>query len=149
MKKSTASITLAAITGLTLLSATPAMAAPFQNCDQAATFGVYNIPVTSPLYNPGSDSDKDGVACENSDIAFDPSGVPVDPAPTATPAPTVVPVAPVAQTPQVAQMPVGGASTGVAQDTTDNSAAVALGAGAVLVALAGGTFMVRRRTAQA
>jgi hypothetical protein len=141
LKKSTASITLAAVAGMTLLSASPAMAAPFQNCEQARAAGVYNIPATSPLYSLDSDQDKDGVACENGDY-----GVYQDV--TTTPEPTVAPVAPVTQVPQVAQVPVGGASTGVAQDTTDNTAALALGAGFVLAA-AGGTFVVRRRGAQA
>ncbi|MHA7181599.1 excalibur calcium-binding domain-containing protein [Arthrobacter sp. MDB2-24] len=142
MKKSTASITLAAVAGMTVLSASPAMAAPFQNCAQARAAGVYNIPATSPLYSLDSDEDKDGIACENGNY-----GIYQD-VPT-TPEPTVVPVAPVTQVPQVAQVPVGGASTGVAQDTTDNTAALALGAGFVLAAVAGGTFVVRRRSAQA
>ena len=45
-------------------------------------------------------------------------------------------------------MPVGGADTGVAQDTTgSDAAALALGGGLVLAAVAGGTYVVRRRTA--
>lgn len=140
MKKSTASITLAAVAGLTLLSATPAVAAPFQNCEQARAAGQVNIPFGSPLYNPNSDRDNDGVACEEGDPASVSTVVPVTP---------VAPVAPVTQVPQVAQMPVGGAATGVAQDTTDNTGALALGAGFVLAAVAGGTFVVRRRGAQA
>ena len=140
LKKSTASLTLAAVAGLTVLSATPAVAAPFQNCEQARAAGQVNIPIGSPFYNPSSDRDNDGIACEEGDPASVP--VAIDPAPTTT-------VAPVTQGPQVAQMPVGGASTGVAQDTTDNTAALALGAGFVLAAVAGGAFVVRRRTVQA
>jgi hypothetical protein len=150
LKKSTASITLAAVAGMTVLSASPAMAAPFQNCEQARAAGQVNILLGSPFYNPNSDRDKDGIACEEGD----PASLPTvgDVTATPTPAPTeapVVPVAPVTQVPQVAQVPVGGASTGVAQDTTDNTAALALGAGFVLAAVAGGTFVVRRRGVQA
>ncbi|MBG6217026.1 hypothetical protein IWX75_001480 [Arthrobacter sp. CAN_A6] len=135
MKKTSATLTLAAVVGFTLLSASPAMAAPFQNCDQAALVGAYNIPIGSPAYNPNSDRDKDGIACENGDF-----GLYQDVA-TTTPAPVVT------QAPQVAQMPVGGAATGVAQKPADNTAALALGGGLVLAAVAGGALVVRRRSA--
>ncbi|WP_168796521.1 excalibur calcium-binding domain-containing protein [Arthrobacter echini] len=159
MKKSTASLALAAVAGLTVLSTSPAVAAPFQDCTQAELLGVYNIPSTSSAYSTDLDRDGDGIGCENGDVAFNPNLVPTDPVPTATPAPTVdpttpvVPMTPVAPVtpvaPQVGQMPVGGAETGIAQDTSDNTAALSLGAGLVLAAAAGGTFVVRRRTAKA
>jgi hypothetical protein len=45
-------------------------------------------------------------------------------------------------------MPVGGADTGVAQaPANDTTGALALGGGLVLAAAAGGTFLVRRRSA--
>ena len=47
------------------------------------------------------------------------------------------------------QMPVGGAETGVTQESTNNTSALALGGGLALMAAAGGTYVVRRRTAQA
>jgi hypothetical protein len=140
LKKSTASITLAAVAGMTILSASPAVAAPFQNCEQARAAGQVNILIGSPFYNPDSDRDNDGIACEEGDPASIPAAG--DPAPA--PAPGTV-----TQAPQVVQAPVGGAATGVTQDTTDNTAALALGAGFVLAAVAGGTFIVRRRGAQA
>ncbi|WP_219816084.1 excalibur calcium-binding domain-containing protein [Arthrobacter sp. B1805] len=141
MKKSIASITLAAVAGMTMLSASPAMAAPFQNCEQARAAGQVNIPATSPFYNPSSDRDNDGIACEEGDPASVPAAG--SPAPAPAPAPGVV-----TQAPQVVQAPVGGVATGVAQDT-DNTAALALGTGFVLAAVAGGTFVVRRRGTQA
>lgn len=150
MKKSTASITLGAVAGLTLLSASPALAAPivFENCTQAAAAGVYNIPAGSPGYGIHLDRDRDGVGCENGSVAYNPDLVPDDntPVPTPSPSPTVVPETPTG--PQVVQMPTGGAETGIAQKPADNSAALALGAGFVLAAVAGGTFVVRRRSAQ-
>ena len=154
MKKSTSSITLAAVAGLTLLSASPALAAPFvfENCTQAEQYGVFNIPAGSPGYGTHLDRDLDGIGCENGSVAYNPDLVPVDPAPVPTPdptpAPTVVPETPI-DAPQVVQMPTGGAETGVAQKPADNTAAAALGAGLVLAAAAGGTFVVRRRFAQA
>lgn len=131
-----------------MLSATPAVASPFQNCAQARAAGVVNIPVGSPAYSLDLDGNGDGLACEDGNLAYNPNLIPAvgtpAPAPVPAPAPGVV-----TQTPQVAQMPVGGAATGVAQDTTDNTGALALGAGFVLAAVAGGTFAVRRRGAQA
>ncbi|WDF34034.1 excalibur calcium-binding domain-containing protein [Arthrobacter agilis] len=151
MKKSTASITLAAVAGFTVLTASPAMAAPFvfDNCTQAAQYGVFNIPAGSPGYGTHLDQPVDGVGCERDGEVYNAALVPagdVTVAPTTAP---VAPVAPVTQTPQVVQMPVGGASTGVAQDVSDNSGVMALGAGFVLVAVAGGAFVVRRRATQA
>jgi hypothetical protein len=46
-------------------------------------------------------------------------------------------------------MPVGGADTGVAQETGTDTGALAVGGGLALIALAGGAYVVRRRTAGA
>ncbi|MET3952676.1 hypothetical protein [Arthrobacter sp. UYEF36] len=46
-------------------------------------------------------------------------------------------------------MPVGGADTGVTQETGTDTGALAVGGGLALVALAGGAYVVRRRTAGA
>lgn len=45
------------------------------------------------------------------------------------------------------EMPSGGADTGVAQETGSDTGALALGGGLALVALAGGAYVVRRRSA--
>jgi hypothetical protein len=44
-------------------------------------------------------------------------------------------------------MPNGGADTGATQETGPNVGALALGGGLVLAAAAGGTYMIRRRSA--
>ncbi|WP_051479225.1 cupredoxin domain-containing protein [Arthrobacter sp. H5] len=49
-------------------------------------------------------------------------------------------------TDQMGQMPVGGADTGAEQTAGGNLGLLALGGGFVLVAAAGGTYMVRRRS---
>lgn len=172
MKKSTAGLTLAAVIGLSALSATPASAAPlpFPNCDAAAAVGVYNIPAGTPGYSPQLDRDKDGIACDNAAVLYDSTIVdslmPVAPQPAPTQETTVpvtpvapqsaptlettvpmVPVAPQPMTPaapQQVQMPVGGAATGVAQESADNTGALALGGVALLVA-AGAAVTGRRR----
>lgn len=46
-------------------------------------------------------------------------------------------------------MPVGGADTGVTQETGTDTGALAVGGGLALIALAGGAYVVRRRTASA
>ena len=46
-------------------------------------------------------------------------------------------------------MPVGGADTGVTPETGTDTGALAVGGGLALVALAGGAYVVRRRTAGA
>lgn len=131
MKKSTAGLTFAAVVGFAVLSATPAMAVTgtYVNCTEAAAVGVYNIPAGAPGYTVALDSDKDGIGCENAKIAYSPAAA-----------------APVT-TSQVVQKPVGGANTGVAHKSTNNTGVLALGAGLVLVAAAGGTFVLRRRNA--
>ncbi|XAS63779.1 hypothetical protein VUN84_16015 [Micrococcaceae bacterium Sec5.8] len=47
------------------------------------------------------------------------------------------------------KMPAGGADTGVSQETGTDTGALAVGGGLALVALAGGAYVVRRRTAGA
>ena len=48
---------------------------------------------------------------------------------------------------QMGEMPYGGADTGVATESSDNTGMIALGGGLVLAAAAGGTYAVRRRAA--
>ena len=156
MKKIAAGATLAAAVGFSTLSATPAMALSypffFENCAEAASYGVYNIPVGAPGYSPNLDSDSDGIGCENAGVAYDANLVP--PGNTdviGEPVPNDAvgdPLPPVVEGPQVEQMPVGGAETGVTQESTNNTNALALGGGLALMAAAGGTYVVRRRTAQ-
>lgn len=143
MKKIAAGATLAAAVGFSALSATPAVAAPivFDNCTQAASYGVYNIPAGSPGYGPHLDSDSDTIGCENGSVAYNANLVPDDG--------VADPVPPTSEEPQVGQMPVGGANTGVTpESSTTSMGALALGSGLVLVAAAGGTYVVRRRTTQ-
>jgi hypothetical protein len=47
------------------------------------------------------------------------------------------------------KMPTGGAATGVATETGTDTGALAIGSGLALVALAGGAYVVRRRTSAA
>lgn len=143
MKKRTTGLAIAAAAGITLLSASPAIAAPYENCTAAAAEGVFNIPNTDPRYGTHLDSDLDGIGCENSDYAIATPPVVVQPAPPVAEQP--VPVAPVEA--QVGQMPVGGAETGVAQPVGSNAGALALGGGLVLAAAVGGAFVVRRHNA--
>lgn len=134
MKKSTSVLAVAAVVGLSALTATPASATigAYPNCDAAAAAGAFNIPVGAPGYGPHLDRDKDGIACENSAAG---GTTEVVPAP-----------ADVAQAPaQVRQVPVGGADTGVAQESGNTMGLFALGG--LAVAAAGGTIIVRRRTA--
>jgi hypothetical protein len=152
MKKTSATIGLAAAVGFTALSALPATAAtalPFENCDAAAAVGVYNIPVGTPGYAPRLNRDNDATGCD------EPGTPPYDASIVAaivaenTPISPVVPTTPpqgVATPPQVTSVPNGAANTGVAQETGNNTAVLALGGGLVLAAAAGGTFMVRRRS---
>ncbi|WP_309233435.1 CHRD domain-containing protein [Pseudarthrobacter sp. AB1] len=46
------------------------------------------------------------------------------------------------------KMPAGGAETGIAQETGTDTGALAIGGGLALIALAGGAYVVRRRTAE-
>lgn len=128
MKKSTAAISLAAVVGLSALTATPANAivgAAWANCTQAAAHNAFNIPVGDPGYGPHLDSDSDGIGCENAAAGGT-----------------------IANDPQVSNMPVGGADTGVAQETDNGMGLLALGG--LVAAAATGTVIVRRRmTSQA
>lgn len=132
MKKTTAGLAVAAAAGFVALSATPAAAVslPFQNCAEAASVGVYNIPIGTPGYAPRLDRDNDGFGCDEA----------------GTPAYDANIVARLMGN-QVTTMPTGGANTGVEVTKSDNTAALALGGGLVLALAAGGTYVVRRRTA--
>ncbi|WP_458116617.1 excalibur calcium-binding domain-containing protein [Arthrobacter sp. D2-10] len=132
MNKKTAGLAVAAAAGFVALSATPASAGhfPFPNCDAAAALGVYNIPIGTPGYAAHLDSDSDGVGCESATVAYNPNLVVDHPT---TP-------------PQVPTVPVGGAATGVEVTQQDNTAALALGGGFVLAMVAGGAYVVRRRS---
>jgi hypothetical protein len=146
MKKSSIALATAAVAGMSVLSASPALAVglPFNNCTEAANVGVFNIPIGTPGYQPGLDADKDGFGCDAAGTpAYDASIVDRIVAENTPPvAPPVVP-----QPPQMGQMPVGGADTGVAQTPQgDDSGALALGGGLVLAVL-GGAYVVRRRVA--
>lgn len=52
------------LVGVGLLFPAVASAAPYTSCAQAAKDGVYNIPKSSPNYDPDLDRDGDGIACE-------------------------------------------------------------------------------------
>lgn len=96
MKKTTATVALAAAVGFSALATTPAMAAPvvFSNCSEAAAYGVYNIPAGSPGYGSHLDRDGDGIGCENSTVVYDETLVPGYETPVAE-----QPEAPIAQQP--------------------------------------------------
>lgn len=108
----------------------PANAA-YDNCAEAAAAGQFNIPIGAPGYGEHLDSDKDGIACERGGES-------------ATPAQGTQPV-PNSTVTQIPVMPVGGADTGVAQDTGNGVELLALGG--LVVAAAAGTAIVRRRQA--
>lgn len=143
MKKIAAGATLAAAVGFSALSATPAMAAPFvfDNCSQAASYGVYNIPAGSPGYGTHLDQPVDGVGCEKDGVAYNANLVPAGDV-------VADPVPPAVEGPQVDQVPVGGADAGVTPESTNDMGALAVGGGLALMAAAGGTYVVRRRNAQ-
>ncbi|MBO0896739.1 excalibur calcium-binding domain-containing protein [Arthrobacter sunyaminii] len=135
MKKRTAGLALATVTGLSALSATPAfaMTTPYATCGEAAADGVYNIPAGDPLYSPDLDRDGDGIACENSESA------PSDP-------PTTDPSQPPAPTDTGMPMPEGGVDAGVATEKGTDFGSVALAGGFMLAAAGAGTFVIRRRS---
>ncbi|WP_298254638.1 excalibur calcium-binding domain-containing protein [uncultured Arthrobacter sp.] len=152
MKKTSIALATSAAAGLALFSASPALAVglPFENCTAAANVGVYNIPVGTPGYQPGLNSDDDATGCDAAGnppydasivariVAENEPMVPQDPPVTPMPQPQP-------EVQQMGQMPVGGADTGVAQaPATNDAGALALGGGLVLAAL-GGAFVVRRR----
>ena len=144
MREIAAGATLTAAVGFSALSAAPAMAAPFvfDNCTQAASYGVYNIPAGSPGYGTHLDQPVDGIGCEKDGVAYDASLVPA--------ANVVVTedddvVDDVVGDDQVVQTPVGPADTGVTTESTTDLGAIALGGGLALTIAAGGTYLVRRR----
>lgn len=145
MKKTTAGLAVAAAAGFVALSATPASAVslPFQNCTEAASVGVYNIPFGTPGYAPRLDRDNDGFGCDEAGTPAYDASIVAGLMGTMQPAP--VPAPPMDN--QVTMMPVGGAATGVEVTQTDNTAALALGGGLVLALAAGGTYVIRRRAA--
>ena len=148
MKKTTAGLTFAAVTGFGLLTAGPALAAqpptppptdpprpPYVNCDEAAAENVYNIPSTHPRYGAHLDNDMDGIGCEDSTKPM-----------AAVAAPQAMDANGTWGVPQVDQMPAGGANTGITQAPEESNAGIlALSGGLVLAAAAGGTYVVRRR----
>jgi len=132
MRKSTSILAVAAVVGLSALTATPANATvgAYPNCDVAAAAGAFNIAIGTPGYGAHLDSDSDGIGCERAGAAG--GSVTQAPAQSQTRA-------------QVAQKPVGGAPTGVAQETDNGMNILALGA--LVAAAATGTVIVRRRMA--
>lgn len=86
----------------------PVAAESITSCAEAAARGIYNMPAGSPAYSAEFDPDRDAIACENSNIEYDPtllgespevpapapSTPPIAPAP-APPAPEPAPAAPV------------------------------------------------------
>ncbi len=148
MKKLSIALATSAVAGISLLSASPALAVglPFDNCTEAANVGVFNIPAGTPGYQPGLDRDMDGFGCDAAGTPpYDASIVARIVAENTPPTqPTVQPTTQPTPT-QMKQMPMGGADTGVAQTPKgDDSSALALGGGLVLATL-GGAYLVRRR----
>ena len=139
MKKSLSILAVAAVTGLSALTATPASAVvgtAFANCTEAAAAGQYNIPASSPNYAPSLDSDHDGIGCEKAGAG---SSVAQAPAQSQTQ---------VQSQAQVAKKPVGAAPTGVEQ-TTDNGMGLLALAGLASAAAAGAVVVRRRIVGQA
>lgn len=148
MNKLSIALATSAVAGVSLLSASPALAVglPFDNCTEAANVGVYNIPAGTPGYQPGLDADKDGFGCDAAGTPAYDAGI-VARIVTENTVVVTPPVAPQPGTQQMGQMPVGGADTGVAQTPKgDDAGALALGGGLVLAVL-GGAWVVRRRAA--
>lgn len=147
MKNIAAGATLVAAIGFSALSAAPAAAVtlPFPNCGAAAAAGVYNIPASSAAYGTHLDRDRDGFGC---DATTNPYNQDIVDQIVAGNNVVVAPPTPAVDSPQVEQMPVGGVETGVTQKSTTSTSALALGGGLAMLAAAGGTYVVRRRTAQ-
>ncbi|WP_246165211.1 excalibur calcium-binding domain-containing protein [Arthrobacter yangruifuii] len=152
MKKTTAGLTLTAVTGFGLLTVSPAFAAEpagpsvsipaYATCAEARAAGRTNIPFGDPEFTPGLDGDGDGIGCDDPSRPMPQPQGHMDSNGTWTP--TQVDQMPA----QVGRMPNGGANTGIAQEPEgSNAGALALGGGLVLVAAAGGTFVIRRRLA--
>lgn len=136
MKKRTAGLALAAVTGLSALSATPAfgMTTPYPNCAAAEADGLYNIPAGDPRYAAYLDRDGDGLACDG------PGATP------SKPVPTTQPTQPPAPTSTGMPMPKGGVDAGVATEKGTDFGSVALAGGLMLAAAGAGTFVIRRRS---
>lgn len=121
----------------------------FENCDAARAAGYTNIPWTSPLYGPHLDRDNDGSGCDAG--GADDGVVVEDWSQQDWEQPTWEQESWDQQWPaadqQVAQMPVGGADTGVAQESSNGAGALALGGGLALIAAAGAVFGIRRARA--
>lgn len=147
MKKTTAGAALAAAIGLSALTATPAMAVPYVNCDAAEAAGVYNIQKGDSRYGEHLDSDLDGVGCENSSYGLTPVDTVVG-EPTTDDVVTT-PVAPVAEQPQIAEMPAGAVDAGVTAEESSNTGIVTFAGALALAGAAGATVVVRRRNVQA
>ncbi|MFF1254813.1 excalibur calcium-binding domain-containing protein [Pseudarthrobacter sp. NPDC058329] len=149
MKKSTSILAVAAVVGLSALTATPASATigAYPNCSAAAAAGAFNIAIGTPGYGPHLDSDGDGVGCERAaeDGAVDQAPVQTQaPVETQAPAPTQAPAQSQVRA-QVAKKPVGGAPTGVEQESDMGMGFLALGG--LVAAAATATVVVRRRSA--
>lgn len=146
MKKIATGTALIAAVGFSALSASPAMALPvlpFQNCDEAAAYGAYNIPSGTGGYSSNLDSDNDGVGCESDTMAYDPTSL------TGLAAPEW-PIHDVpSEVTQMEQVPVGGADTGVVMENSTDTGAAAFGGGLAVMAAMGGAYLVRRRTFRA
>lgn len=138
MKKSVSALAVAAVLGVSVMTAAPANATTlsFPNCDAAAAAGYVNIPAGAPGYAPRLDRDNDGIACERAGAG---SGTP-----NVAPAPVVGNQVPA----QVAQMPIGGAETGAVQPANNGVEFLALG-GLAVAAVAGSMIVRRRATVRA
>jgi Excalibur calcium-binding domain len=130
MKNSTSILAVAAMVGLSALTATPANATigAYPNCSAAAAAGASNILRGTPGYGPHLDSDSDGIGCETQGSQAAPAPGPVVHAPS-----------------QVAQLPIGGADTGVTEQPDNDNEMGILALGSLAVAGAGGALIVRRR----
>lgn len=152
MKKTSITLATAAFAGMSVFSASPALAVglPFANCGEAERLGVFNIPAGTPGYQPSLDRDNDGFGCDAAGTApYDSTIVDrivAENTVVVTPPVETAPPVVVAPEQQMGQMPVGGADTGVPVAPQGNDAgALALGGGLVLAAL-GGAYVVRRRS---
>ncbi|WP_181032488.1 MULTISPECIES: excalibur calcium-binding domain-containing protein [unclassified Arthrobacter] len=138
MKKRTAGLALAAATGLSALTATPAFAVtdgPYPDCPTAELDGVYNIQAGDYRYQPGLDREGDGIGCEDDSKPLTPvQTLPVEPTQPPTPTPSGMP------------MPEGGVDAGVAAEKGTDFGSVALAGGFMLAAAGAGTFVIRRRS---
>lgn len=151
MKRSLAGATAAAVLGLSVITMSPATAAPFENCTAAENAGRTNIPVGDPQYGEHLDSDLDGIGCEDggsvptTDVVDTPDVVQPPVAEPNTPSDTQIGPPP-ADTTVVDAPPV---NTGLNVDggvEETRTGAYALGA-AGIAALAAAGFGLRRRSA--